>query len=197
MYVASLVSFRVALTTSICLLSLDRGTACHITPTNGPVFPRLSTTYNIKYAPGGRVDYLNPRPDGGIVVGGGKWTFEHDRELWYNNWDDSKLLPEVKPHFDGYMQRNFKGWEHSGAVVDHLWTGIMAYTADELPLVGEIPGAARRYVVAGFNGGGMDKIFLSARGIAKMVVDGVSFKDSGVPALFELTQQRFNKDDTH
>jgi glycine/D-amino acid oxidase-like deaminating enzyme len=161
------------------------------------VFPRLSNTYNTKYAPGGRVDYMNPRPDGGIVLGGGKWTFSHDRDLWYNNWDDSFLIPEVRPHFDGYMQRYFRGWEDSGAIVDHLWTGIMAYTADELPIVGKVPGADGHYVVAGFNGGGMDRIFLSARGVAAMMVTGVSFTDSGVPASFEPTQQRLSKDDAH
>ena len=161
------------------------------------MFPRLSNTYNTKYAPGGRVDYMNPRPNGGIVLGGGKWTFAHDRDLWYNNWDDSSLIPEVRPHFDGYMQRYFRGWEDSGAVVDHLWTGIMAYTADELPIVGEVPGADGHYVVAGFNGGGMDRIFLSARGVAAMMVNGVSFTDSGVPAPFEPTQQRLSKDDAH
>ena len=164
---------------------------------SSPVFPRLATTYNIKYAPGGRVDYLNPRPNGGIVLGGGKWTFVQDRDLWYNNWDDSKLIPDVRPHFDGYMQRYFRGWENSSAAVDHLWTGIMAYTADELPLVGELPGSKGQYVVAGFNGGGMDRIFLSARGIAEMAVDGVSFGRTGVPALYEATPQRLSKDDGH
>jgi glycine/D-amino acid oxidase-like deaminating enzyme len=164
---------------------------------SGPVSPHLGTTYNIKYAPGGRVDYLNPRPDGGIVLGGGKWTYAQNRDLWYNNWDDSELTPEVRPHFDGYMQRYFKGWEDSGAAVDHLWTGIMAYTADEVPLIGELPGADGHYVVAGFNGGGMDRIFLSARGIADMVVNGVSFSRTGVPAIYEATEQRLSKDDAH
>lgn len=164
---------------------------------SGPISPPLSATYNIKYAPGGRVDYLNPRPDGGIVLGGGKWTYAQNRDLWYNNWDDSKLIPEVRAHFDGYMQRYFKGWEDSSAVVDHLWTGIMAYTADEAPLIGELPGSDRHYIVAGFNGGGNDRIFLSARGIADMVVNGVPFSRTGVPAIYEATQERLTKDDAH
>ena len=95
------------------------------------------------------------------------------------------------------MQRYFKGWEDSGAAVDHLWTGIMAYTADEVPLVGELPGSDGQYIVAGFNGGGMDRIFLSARGIAKMAVEGVSFKCTGVPAIYEVTEQRLSRDDAH
>jgi glycine/D-amino acid oxidase-like deaminating enzyme len=173
-----------------------RGTACHIRPLK-PVSPHLSTTYNIRYVEGGRVDYLNPRPDGGIVVGGGKWTFEHDRSLWYNNWDDSKLIPAVRPHFDDYMQRYFKGWEDSGAEVDHVWTGIMAYTADELPLIGPMPGSPDHFVIAGFNGGGMDKIFLSARGIAEMVLNGTPFQETELPRRYEVTTERLAVDDDH
>lgn len=131
------------------------------------------------------------------MVGGGKWTYQSDRSLWYNNWDDSSLLNEVLPHFEGYMQRCFHGWEESGAVVDHRWTGIMAYTADELPLVGELPGSEGQYVVAGFNGGGMSFIFLCARGIAEMVVNGKSFRGSGVPKRFKATPERLEKDDMH
>ena len=95
------------------------------------------------------------------------------------------------------MQRYFKGWENSSAVVDHLWTGIMAFTADEVPLVGELPGSDGQYVVAGFNGGGMDRIFLSAQGIAEIVVNGVPYSHTGVPAIYEATQQRLSIDDAH
>lgn len=40
------------------------GTAYHLTPSPKPISPHLSNTYNITYGPA-RVDYLNPRPDGG------------------------------------------------------------------------------------------------------------------------------------
>ena len=73
----------------------------------------------------------------------------------------------------------------------------MAFTADEVPLVGELPGSDGQYVVAGFNGGGMDRIFLSARGIAEMVVNGVPYKRTGVPAIYEATAQRLSQDDAH
>ena len=65
-----------------------------------------------------RVDYLSPCPDSGTVVGGGKWTFEHDRKAWYNSWEDSVQLPEVMPHFENLMQKTFLGWQDSTAKVD-------------------------------------------------------------------------------
>lgn len=66
---------------------------------------------------------MNPRPDGSIVIGGGKWTFEADREAWYNTVDDSTVIEEARPHFDGLMQRHFRGWEGSGAFTEKIWSG--------------------------------------------------------------------------
>ena len=107
-----------------------KGTAAHLAAEKGtePVFPHLSHTYNIDF---GRtlaldpVDYLNPRPDGGIVVGGAKPLYEKQKELWYNTVDDSTLVePVIKAkYFKGYMQRNFKGWQDSGTGVEKIWTG--------------------------------------------------------------------------
>lgn len=107
-----------------------KGTATHLAAEDGwePVFPHLSNTYNIDFGlvPGSEtVDYLNPRPDGGIVLGGGNWIFREQRELWYDTVDDSTLIePIVKSnYFGGYMQRNFMGWKDSGTGVESIWTG--------------------------------------------------------------------------
>ncbi|OQN97528.1 hypothetical protein B0A48_16681 [Cryoendolithus antarcticus] len=184
-----------AYTSGICPTFTDRivptnSTAVHITPENGPVHPHLSQTYNIGYQ-ADRVDYLNPRPDGGIVVGGGQWTYRDDRKRWYNDWDDSKLLPEVMSHFDGLMQRHFLGWDSSGAEIDNMWTGIQGITRDGLPFVGEVVGQqGKQYVLAGYNGGGMAMIFLCAEGVAEMIVNGKPYEDTGLPMMMKSTAGR-------
>lgn len=166
-----------------------RITASHLRP-DQPVLPHLSNTYNICCSPTA-VDYLNPRPDGGIVVGGAKQQYVQDQHAWDNNWNDAELLPNVDLYFDGLMQCRFKGWEHSGSKLNQLWTGIIGSTADEMPHVGEVPGAdGGQYVIAGFNGGGMAMCFSAALGLAKMVKDGVSFKETGLPGLFEPSMER-------
>ena len=172
-----------------------KGTASHISPTHGTISPHLSNTYNISYPLGpGHEDYLNPRPDGGIVVGGGNWTYAQNRSQWYGNCDDSTLIPGTQHYFDGLMQRHFNGWDDSGAKVDSIWTGIMGYTADKNPHVGEVPGSeGRQYVIAGFNGGGMAQIFLCAKGLAKMVGGGVPFAQTGIPRSFKTTSERLEK----
>ncbi|CAJ2512824.1 Uu.00g009430.m01.CDS01 [Anthostomella pinea] len=176
-----------------------KGTAAHLAPPaeKGPVYPHLSHTYNLEYGldiEGETVDYLNPRPDGGIVVGGGKYLYEAQRELWWDTVDDSTLLnPIVKgKYFEGYMQRNFRGWEDSGTVADRIWTGIQGQTGDGFPHIGQVPGQKNQWVLAGYNGGGMSLIFLAATELAKMVKDDLPFEeiDPIVPKFFKTTEER-------
>ena len=70
-------------------------------------------------------DYLIPRSDGSIIVGGARRDYYTDLESWFNVWDDSTLIESAKHYFDGYMQRHFYGWEDSGAHTDKVWTGSM------------------------------------------------------------------------
>lgn len=85
--------------------------------------PHLSHTYGLNFDGPAVRDYLIPRPDGGVICGGGKVTYIKDTKLWFDNVDDSTLLEQARPHFESVMQENFRGWEKSGASVDHLWTG--------------------------------------------------------------------------
>ena len=66
----------------------------------------------------------------------------------------------------------------------------MGYSSDGLPHIGRIPSRKNQFIIAGFTGHGMPQVFLSAKGIADMVVKGVDFKDTGVPRVFETTQER-------
>ena len=68
-------------------------------------------------------DYLIPRSDGSIVVGGARRDYYTDLNSWFNNYDDSTMIESAKHYFDGYMQRHFIGWENSGAHTDKVWTG--------------------------------------------------------------------------
>lgn len=104
-----------------------KGTSSHISVPKDTKYPppHLSNTYGITYEPPRKRDYLIPRPDGGVICGGANHTFEMEKNLWFNNWDDSTLfpLPATRKHFETVMQDNFRGWEKSGAAVDMIWTG--------------------------------------------------------------------------
>jgi hypothetical protein len=68
----------------------------------------------------------------------------------------------------------------------------MGYTTDSLPHVGQVPAKPGQFVVAGFNGHGMPQVFLSAKGVAQMILTGVEFEQTGVPRIFKTTQERLD-----
>ncbi|KAK6833808.1 oxidoreductase OrdL [Apiospora arundinis] len=102
------------------------------------------------------------------------------------------LIEPAKSHFDGLMQRTFVGWEDSGAKTDKVWTGIMGYSSDFMPHVGEMPGKPGQMVLAGFSGHGMPLIFRSAKGLVDMLLHGKNFEETGVPGIFRATQERLD-----
>jgi glycine/D-amino acid oxidase-like deaminating enzyme len=120
------------------------------------------------------------------VVGGGKHLYASELPLWYNNTDDSTLLP-VRPYFTNYMQRTFKGWQTSKAKITHLWTGIQGETKDGFPYVGKVPGKENWWIAAGFNGGGMTFIFSSSMGLAEMI-EGKGFEETGLPKMLDAAR---------
>lgn len=171
-----------------------RGMASHHRPKT-PQHPHLACTYNIASGPRAGVDYLNPRPDGSIVVGGGAWLFRDDEHSWRGNFDDAHLFPpRATAYWRGYMARRFRGWEDSEAEADFVWTGIMGRTADGEPFVGRVPGRSGVCVLVGFNGGGMAIIALCARAVGRMVVRGEGFeevwREEGLLEGFGVTEER-------
>ncbi|KZF25800.1 FAD dependent oxidoreductase [Xylona heveae TC161] len=168
-----------------------RGICSRIVTPKGKNSPHLPNTYGLRWS-GWEYDYLIPRMDGSIVVGGARRRFYSDPKKWYNTTDDSQLMESAKSYFDGYMQRHFRGWEDSGAYTDQVWTGILGYTTDSLPHVGAVPSKPGQFIMAGFNGHGMCHIFLTAKGIASMILDGKPFETTGIPRLFKTTPERLN-----
>ncbi|KAK8169341.1 FAD dependent oxidoreductase-domain-containing protein [Phyllosticta citrichinensis] len=160
--------------------------------TNRPP-PLLPNTYSLRYAPG-IYDYQITRNDGSIVIGGAKPYFWDEPRHWYGVTDDATLIAPAVRHFDGYMQRSFRGWEDSGAKLDRVWTGIMGFTSDFMPHIGSVPNKPNQFIMGGFNGHGMPLICLTAKGLAKMVRDGAAFEDTGIPRVFKTTQARLDSD---
>lgn len=68
----------------------------------------------------------------------------------------------------------------------------MGYSSDWSPHIGQIPNKPGQYILAGFTGHGMPQVFLSAKGVASMIIDGKDFKDSGVPRLWQTSQSRLD-----
>ncbi|KAF5671680.1 oxidoreductase [Fusarium heterosporum] len=168
-----------------------RAICSHIVAPNPPMF---ADSYAIRFSDAD-FDYLIPRPDGSIIVGGARKHYFKYKEDWYGNVDDTKLIDRAKDYFEGYMQRHFRGWENSDAHTNKVWTGIMGYSSDSLPHIGCVPGRENMFIMGGFTGHGMPQIFLSAKGISRMVLEGLTYSETGLPKLFEETEGRLKSEE--
>lgn len=168
-----------------------RGICSRIIPTVPEKTSNLVNTYSLRYGPA-LYDYMIPRLDRSIVIGGAKDRFWHNKSHWYGITDDSKLIEPAKDYFDGLMQRHFNGWEESGAYTDSVWTGVMGWSSDFMPFVGEMPGKKGQYITAGFSGHGMPLIYLATKALAEMIRGEKTFEDTNLPAVFKPTQERLD-----
>ncbi|KAF7554442.1 hypothetical protein G7Z17_g2918 [Cylindrodendrum hubeiense] len=166
-----------------------RGVCAHLESVNGKKTPHLVNTYGIRFDEINN-DYLIPRADGSIIVGGARPPFWHNKKRYFDNIQDNELVDEATPYFDNYMQRTFRGWENSEMKTKKVWTGILGYSFDFMPHIGEVPDKPGQFIMAGFTGYGMPKILLSSKALATMVLDGVPFEETGLPSPFKTTKQR-------
>jgi glycine/D-amino acid oxidase-like deaminating enzyme len=88
----------------------------------GPKVPKMKDSYMMRFSDY-EYDYMIPRPDGSIVLGGGRRDYYSNLEEWFDVSDDSKLIEGARTYFDGYMQRHFHGWEDSNVHTKEIWTG--------------------------------------------------------------------------
>ncbi|TGO84309.1 hypothetical protein BPOR_0521g00030 [Botrytis porri] len=164
----------------------------------GATIPPIDYSYIVRTEEG-ILDYLIPRPDGSIIVGGASATFRSHKDQWYNNVDDGKLIEATmeKRYYENFMQRTFRGWENSDAKIESIWTGVMGYSFDSNPHIGLVPQKSGQFIIAGFNGHGMPVIWLAAKGLAEMLRTGKSFEEVRIPMplplLFKTTQDRIDR----
>ncbi|PQE14213.1 FAD dependent oxidoreductase superfamily protein [Rutstroemia sp. NJR-2017a BVV2] len=156
-----------------------KGICCHISLPEGSAPPPLKYSYIIRDKDS-VLDYLIPRADGSVIVGGASKNFRPFRDQWYDNVNDDTLIKAVEGYYDDYMQRTFKGWESSGAKVESIWTGR------------PVPSRYNEFVIAGFNGHGMPVIWLAAKGLAEIICQDEK-GETDIPELLITTWNRLRK----
>jgi len=74
----------------------------------------------------------------------------------FNIIDDSTIQPKISSYLTKTVPTMYFGHENWGEDGDVLmeWTGIMGYTKDEQPLIGQAPGQEGLWVCVGFHGHG-------------------------------------------
>jgi gamma-glutamylputrescine oxidase len=105
-------------------------------------------------------EYLQQRPDGRILAGG---FSDLDGEASYTDSDEGNPLvwDRVERYLDDELATTTR--------VTHRWAGVVGFSDDSLPYVGEVPGRPRLFVAGGYSGHGNVPGFMSGRDIADTI----------------------------
>ncbi|GJD00972.1 FAD dependent oxidoreductase [Colletotrichum higginsianum IMI 349063] len=219
---------KVVLATNGYTAFLDRRFQEAIVPTRGQIvahrpgskMPKegLPTTYSFIYE--GGYEYMIPRPAGApfagdIVIGGGLVRAPEEGLEEYGTTDDSRLNPIVSSYLHETTPRYFgDNWgdddDAAGGRLRAEWTGIMGFSPDGFPFVGQVPGSSGGgggskdeglWVSAGFQGHGMVFCWMCAKALVAMMLD-MAEEDkeeekqrlsSWFPEAFRITEARLKQ----
>ncbi len=97
----------------------------------------------------GGYDYWHQQSDGRVLIGGMRYL-EPEMECGLS---ERGVNPKISSALAGFLEQAYP--QLRPVTPAGHWSGIMAYTGDELPLVGSLPGHARQLVAAGMCGDGL------------------------------------------
>ncbi|UPK99990.1 hypothetical protein LCI18_010925 [Fusarium solani-melongenae] len=105
--------------------------------------------------------------------------------------DDSTVATSAKDNISSIIPKIYSGAD--GARAKMVWSGIMGFTTDWLPMVGHLGQAgtgqaSNEWIAAGFNGHGMDKCWLTGQAVARMALG--EEVPSWFPKSYLLTSER-------
>ncbi|CAK7227089.1 hypothetical protein SBRCBS47491_006450 [Sporothrix bragantina] len=175
----------------------------------------LSTTYSFIYEEG--YEYMITRPPGStcagdVVIGGGLKYADPEVEgglCEYGSTDDTTINPIVSAYLRETPLRYFgrgsstdpnsgHGWgeDHPDGRVRAEWTGIMGYTPDGYPLVGEMPPTndnksnSGLWLCCAFQGHGMVYAWPCGRALATMI-QAADLKDKADKKDIDMALQQW------
>jgi gamma-glutamylputrescine oxidase len=127
----------------------------HMVATN-PLPPTLD---RMVYARWG-YEYLQQRPDGRILAGG---FSDVDGPDSYTDSDAGGLA--IWERVERYLREDLG----VDSEITHRWAGVVGYTEDSLPYVGEVPGRPGLFVAGGYSGVGNVPGFMSGCDLADTI----------------------------
>jgi len=177
-----------------------KGVVTYIKPSDpSKPIPQLPNTYGLFSRVMLNSDYLINRADGGVIVGGASNLMikpNGDYTELYDNSNDSYFPSIVGDHLKDYMKKTFSTWKNYQTTNEFTWAGIMGFTKDKFPYVGELDfiGMKNAYIVAGFSGHGMPRVYFSAKSIAKCILTNQSIQQvGGIPECYYVSSKRLTK----
>ncbi|MBX9689285.1 MAG: FAD-binding oxidoreductase [Candidatus Obscuribacterales bacterium] len=117
-------------------------------------------------------EYFRQLPDGRLLLGGCREPFLQEE----SSYEDTVTL-NVQTALRNYLKDRFP--ELAGASIDYKWSGIMCFTPDGLPLIGEIHDKPGVFFMSGCNGHGLGYSLALSRVLVETALDGAD------PGIFQ------------
>ena len=157
----------------------------------------LSTTYSFIYA--NSYEYMIFRPQGSrfagdVIIGGGSTIAVDEGLNEFGTIDDSTMDPLIVDYLRDSTLTYFGehwGQDNSEGRVRKAWSGIMGYSADGFPFVGDVPNEKGLFIAASFQGHGMVLCLSAVKALAE-IMRGAEEKeiDTWFPRAFRMTKER-------
>ena len=159
----------------------------------------LATTYSFIYDDG--YEYMIPRPQGSmyagdIMIGGGATKGTDEGIYEFGTTDDTTTDAVILEYVENSAAERFgSNWGHDDAEgrLRRAWTGIMGYSSDGFPLIGQLPGEDGLYIAASFQGSGMVLCFESASALFNIMNQNDKALDEWFPKAFRVTRERMKR----
>lgn len=111
-------------------------------------------------------EYFRMLPDRRFLLGGCREPFKNEESDTFADM----TTQSVQKALGSYMRDRFP--DIAGTSIDYRWSGLMAFTADGLPLVGELPPVPNVYFAVGCNAHGMGYSFSLTKLLVDVALDG-------------------------
>ncbi|KAK1749940.1 hypothetical protein QBC47DRAFT_418485 [Echria macrotheca] len=140
-----------------------------------------------------RSDYLIQRPTGKneFIFGGGRGL---EANMGVGEWRDNVIEDKVSHFLKTQLAPPLDLGQDTKLEAAAEWTGIMGYSRDMFPFVGQVPssvgGGEGLFLCAGFTGHGMPNAALSAHAVVGMMGGRPEKVDYRLPGEYVLDEER-------
>jgi len=140
-----------------------------VTPTRGQVLALSATDKKLFdghtiYCDFG-FEYFRQLSNGVVLLGGFRQNYRAE-ELGYSDETTESIQMGLEEFISGHIPTLV------GQKITHRWSGIMGFSADGLPLVGEIPGHPGVMYIGGYTGHGLGFAVVLTKALAEQLLNG-------------------------
>ncbi|KAM0753328.1 DAO-domain-containing protein [Meredithblackwellia eburnea MCA 4105] len=169
---------QVVHTTNAYVSSLLPHLASTIIPTRAQVLHLVpsaqATLHGTSFSPPQARGYLFQRPDGSVIIGGGRHAATDGQRYEFGEANDGEVNPIVSEEIENVWKTSWGGEVEK----KREWTGIMAYTSTGIPFVGQVRDkngklVRGQWISAAYSGHGMSRAPACGEALATMVLHGM------------------------